>query len=187
MDPGEWSEGGVSTPSLQSMSERSDSENQDCDTASSESRERPLNQGADDVGETRAGFSVQEWRQVVKADGGMEWVTAWTGDWEGARKLYRWAKEDLEELTETWEYLALIYMRRKLGGGLVRQVMAERGLAMGWTRAKVDRGKMHRALDGVLCMEHRIARLQMAAHWRVCGQAALHRKGARSWFTTFLW
>ena len=67
MDSGEWFEDGVSTPSLQSMSERSDSENQDCDTASSESRERPLNQGVDDVGEARAGFSVQEWRQVVKA------------------------------------------------------------------------------------------------------------------------
>ena len=58
MDSGEWFGDGVSTPSLQSMSERSDSENQDCDTASNESRERPLNQGVDDVGEARAGFSV---------------------------------------------------------------------------------------------------------------------------------
>ena len=183
MDSGEWFEDGVSTPSLQSMSERSDSENQDCDTASNESRERPLNQGVDDVGEARAGFSVQGWRQAVNADGGMEWLAAWTGDWEGARKYYRWANEDLEELADCWVNLALMYMRRKLGGGLLRQVMAEQGLGKAWTRAKVARGKMHRMLDGVLCMEHRIARLQMAAHWWVGGQAALHRKGARSWFT----
>ena len=183
MDSGEWFEDGVSTPSLQSMSERSDSENQDCDTASNESRERPLNQGVDDVGEAPAGFSVQGWRQAVNADGGMEWLAAWTGDWEGARKYYRWANEDLEELADCWVNLALMYMRRKLGGGLLRQVMAEQGLGKAWTRAKVARGKMHRMLDGVLCMEHRIARLQMAAHWWVGGQAALHRKGARSWFT----
>ena len=117
MDSGEWFEDGVSTPSLQSMSERSDSENQDCDTASNESRERPLNQGVDDVGEARAGFSVQGWRQAVNADGGMEWLAAWTGDWEGARKYYRWANEDLEELADCWVNLALMYMRRKLGGG----------------------------------------------------------------------
>ena len=183
MDSGEWFEDGVSTPSLQSMSERSDSENQDCDTGSNESRERPLNQGVDDVGEARAGFSVQGWRQAVNADGGMEWLAAWTGDWEGARKYYRWANEDLEELADCWVNLALMYMRRKLGGGLLRQVMAEQGLGKAWTRAKVARGKMHRMLDGVLCMEHRIARLQMAAHWWVGGQAAVHRKGARSWFT----
>ena len=179
MDSGEWFEDGVSTPSLQSMSERSDSENQDCDTASNESRERPLNQGVDDVGEARAGFSVQGWRQAVNADSGMEWLAAWTGDWEGARKYYRWANEDLEELADCWVNLALMYMRRTLGGGLLRQVMAEQGLGKAWTRAKVARGKMHRMLDGVLCMEHRIARLQMAAHWRVCGQAALHRNGGK--------
>ena len=118
MDSGEWSEDGVSTPSLQNMSERSDSENQDCDTASSESRERPLNQGADDVGEARAGFSVQGWRQVVNADGGMEWLAAWKEYWAGAGKYYRWTKEDLEDLADRWENLAADYMRRKLGGGI---------------------------------------------------------------------
>ena len=35
-----------------------------------------------------------------------------------------------------------------------------------------------------MCMEHRIARLQMVAHSHVCSQPALHRKGAtRTWFT----
>ena len=126
MDSGEWFEDGVSTPSLQSMSERSDSENQDCDTASNESRERPLNQGVDDVGEARAGFSVQGWRQAVNADGGMEWLAAWTGDWEGARKYYRWANEDLEDLADCWEELAAGYMRRKLGGGWIARARTER-------------------------------------------------------------
>ena len=47
------------------MSERSDSENQDCDTESTESRERPLNQGVDDVGEARAVLGVASWPRDI--------------------------------------------------------------------------------------------------------------------------
>ena len=78
--------------------------------------------------------------------------------------------------------MAVAYMRRKLGAGLVQQVLDCRGRSK---RAKVDRWKqMHRVIDGVMCMEHRIARLQMVAHLHVCSQPALHRKGAtRTLFT----
>ena len=102
----------------------------------------------------------------VDLDGRMERRLGFGGALVGMERRRR------EENCEGVGLFGQDYLRRKLGVGTIETALTAQGLLRSNQVAAIldeDRDankwtRRHRVMDAVLCMEHRIARLQMAAH-----------------------
>ena len=154
--------GGDSTPSTK-HGVLSEQEPRESDT-DEERQERSV-----DEARGKAALNFRGWKQVVK-EGKTTWTAEWGGDWDSVALWWGWSDDDQEGLESEWAFLGQAYLRRKLSVGRLETALSEQGVLKRTQGSRVDKKdahtwtQRHKIMDGVLCMEHRIARLQMAAH-----------------------
>ena len=156
--------GGDSTPSTK-HGVLSEQEPRESDT-DEEGQERSV-----DEARGKAALNFRGWKQVVK-EGKTTWTAEWSGDWDSAELWWGWNDDDEKRIAKEWGFLGHAYLRRKFGVGTMETALTAQGLLRSCQGAAIfdeDRDankwtRRHRVMDAVLCMEHRIARLQMAAH-----------------------